>query len=109
MVKEFRKYNKGKLRYDLLPVEALEAVVDVLTYGAEKYTVAGSSGDSNWKNCPDIDNVYYAAALRHIMAWRKGETTDSESTRHHLAHAMCCLIFILQTDLEKIKNTKRNK
>ena len=38
-----RKDDDGKLRYDLIPPLALEEVVRVLTFGAEKY------GPNNWR------------------------------------------------------------
>lgn len=92
----FRKYDQGKLRYDLMPAKVLEQVVDVLTYGANKYTTKDSDGADNWHKCPDPNNRYYAAALRHIQAWRQGELLDKESGKPHLAHAICCLTFILE-------------
>ena len=82
------KNDQQKLRYDLLPVEPLEALVAVLTYGASKYA------DNNWKYVTPFDDRYYAAALRHLTAWRKGEELDKESGMPHLAHAMCCLVFL---------------
>ena len=32
-----RKFDGGKMRWDLLPYDAVEKIVDILTYGAEKY------------------------------------------------------------------------
>ena len=37
------KYDGGKLRYDLVPVSAIEGDAEVFTYGAEKY------GAHNWE------------------------------------------------------------
>ena len=37
------RFNAGKLRYDLLPADALERLVGVYTIGAEKYD------DRNWE------------------------------------------------------------
>jgi hypothetical protein len=86
------KADSGKPRYDLLPWAALARVVDVLTFGAKKY------GDDNWRTVPNARARYLAAAFRHFVAYAKGETLDPESGLPHLAHAMCCLLFIL--DLE---------
>jgi hypothetical protein len=36
--------------------------------------------------------------MRHVHAWRAGETKDPESGLHHLAHAGCCLLFMLWLD-----------
>ena len=83
-----RKFDDGKLDWSLLPLEPIEDVVDVLTFGAKKYD------RDNWQQVPDARNRYYAAAMRHLTAWFKGEETDPESGKPHLAHAQCCLIFL---------------
>lgn len=88
-----RKSDRGKLRYDLLPVDVLEQIVRVLTAGATKY------GDENWKNVEPYKDRYYAAAMRHLVAWRQGEVADREDGLPHLAHALCCIIFILWKDM----------
>lgn len=92
MTEQGRKYDSGKLRYDLVPVMALEEVTRVITLGAEKYD------PENWKNVPEGRRRYTAAAFRHIEAWRKGETTDEIGT-HHIANAISNLMFILEKEL----------
>ena len=87
---EGTKLDQGKARWDLLPWAAVEEVVDVLTYGAQKYSPDG------WRRVPDAKSRYFAAALRHIAAYAQDETDDSESGQHHLAHAVCCLLFLLE-------------
>lgn len=84
------KHDTEKARWDLLPIDPIEQVVGVLTYGARKYD------DFNWAKVKPLKPRYYAAALRHIVAWWKGETLDPESGYHHLAHAICCLIFLME-------------
>jgi hypothetical protein len=84
------KYDAEKLRWDLLPMAPVEQVVGVLTYGAKKYD------DENWRKVDNQRSRYYAAAMRHIVAWWLGERDDPESGFHHLAHAMCCLIFLME-------------
>lgn len=93
-----RKDDGGKARYDLLPGLALAGVVDVLTYGAKKYA------PENWRLVADPGARYFAAAQRHLWAWRRGEQTDPESGLPHLAHAACSLMFLLE--LEQSKETK---
>lgn len=88
--KEGRKDDSYKLRYDLVPPGALAQITDVLTFGANKYA------DENWRKVADPERRYIAAAMRHIEAYRAGDITDPESGRHHLAHAACCLMFILE-------------
>lgn len=80
------KDTKGKARWDLLPWDLVEQTVDVLTFGADKYAPEA------WRQEKSED--YFAALMRHIVAYRKGEIIDLESGKTHLAHAMCNLIFI---------------
>ena len=88
-----RKFDGGKLQYGLLPPLALKATVDVLTFGAEKYE------PDNWKVVPDSKRRYFDALQRHVWAWKEGEQIDPESGRHHLAHALCCLMFLYEHDI----------
>lgn len=82
------KHDQGKDRWDLVPVQVLEDLVKVLTYGAEKYS------DNNWQKVENPDNRYFAAAMRHLMDWRKGQELDEESGLPNLGHAMACLVFL---------------
>jgi hypothetical protein len=83
------KHDADKLRFDLLPWKALRSVVAVLTLGARKYAV------DNWRHVPDRPRRYLAAAMRHLVSHASGETYDQESGEPHLAHAACCLLFLL--------------
>lgn len=94
------KYDQGKPRFSLLPLRALEEQVKVLTFGAEKYSPDG------WRHVPNADERYADASLRHIMAYLSGEDYDSESNLHHLAHAQCCLSFMLELELDRKENEK---
>ena len=87
-----RKFDGGKLQYGLLPPAALKATVEILTFGAEKYE------PDNWKYVPDSKRRYFDALNRHLWAWKEGEKMDPESGKHHLAHAMCCLMFLYEHD-----------
>lgn len=84
-----KKYDSGKLRYDLVPFQALDDVVQVLTFGAEKY------GPNNWQQLDQAHDRYFAAALRHLSKHQQGEVVDPESGLSHLAHAACCVLFLL--------------
>lgn len=86
-----RKFDGDKLRWDLLPFREVEQVVEILTIGAKKYD------DNNWQNVKPFTR-YVAAAWRHFIAWCKGEKLDPESGKNHLAHAICCLLFLLWND-----------
>ena len=92
------KYDQGKQRYDLIPPLAESLVVDVLTFGALKYA------PNNWRGVSDPQQRYTAAAMRHLAAYRKGEYIDAESGLPHLAHAVCCLMFLAELDHENPQN-----
>ena len=83
------KWDSNKLRYDLVPVEPLRLLAAVLTFGAAKYA------DRNWEGGFDWSRVY-AALQRHLNAWWGGESIDSETGLSHLAHAACCLFFLME-------------
>lgn len=74
------KYDTGKLRYDLIPVRPLRNLAGVYTMGAVKY------GDLNYLKGMKWSRVY-AAIMRHLEAWRRGEELDPESGLPHTAHA----------------------
>lgn len=82
------KHDTGKPRYDLIPPESLDAIAQGLTYGANKY------GDRNWEGGLSYGRVF-AACMRHLWAWWRCEAQDSESGLPHLAHAACCVMFLL--------------
>jgi len=91
-----RKNDIGKLRWDLLPWSEIEQIVSTLTYGSVKYS------DDNWKIVVSANpKRYMAAAMRHFVAWIKGERLDPESGEHHLAHCACCILFLLWQDKDK--------
>ena len=88
------KYDSAKPRMNLLPPKAIMEVAKVLTFGAEKYDA------ENWRKLDDLQNRYTAGALRHIFAHMDGEQLDPETNLSHLAHALCCLLFKLEIELE---------
>lgn len=89
---EGAKYDRDKPRWGLLPMEALAHVVDVLTYGAKKYA------PENWRKVQGWDWRYMDATFRHLAAYVRGEKLDPETGLPHLAHAVCCLLFMLALD-----------
>jgi len=95
-----RKFDGGKLQYGLLPPLALKATVEILTFGAEKYE------PDNWKYVPDSKRRYFDAMQRHLWAWKEGEQNDPESGKNHLAHALCCLMFLYEHDVKYSKDEK---
>lgn len=85
-----KKYDSDKLRFDLVPWTALEAIIRVLMHGAKKY------GDENWKKVTPFGSRYLSAAFRHLVAYARGEENDQESGESHLAHIGCCILFLLE-------------
>lgn len=97
---EGRKFDNGKPRWCLLPWKEVEEVVDILSFGSVKYE------DFNWQKVPDHRNRYFSAAMRHITAWWEEEKVDPESGKNHLAHTLCCLLFLLWFDNKEKKNDR---
>lgn len=89
-----QKDDKDKNRLDLIEPEFIEGVGKVLTFGANKYE------PNNWQKVEDAEDRYYAAALRHLIAWRKGEKTDPESGLSHLDHVACNIMFLQHFEKE---------
>lgn len=88
------KDDRQKLRYDLVPFDALDAVVEILGFGAGKY------GDRNWEEGMHWGRMF-GAALRHLKSWWLGEEIDKDSGKTHLAHAACCVLMLLSYELRK--------
>lgn len=89
-----RKFDGGKLRYDLVPVLAYEQIAKVLTAGAQKYA------DNNWIQVPEGRKRYMAASIRHQQQYRKGEIYDPETGVHHLICSAVNNMFIAEKDLQ---------
>lgn len=88
------KYDEDKNRLDLIEPEFIEGVGQVLTMGADKYE------ENSWQKVENAENRYYAAAMRHLLAWRKGEKTDEESGLSHLYHVATNMMFLAYFDKE---------
>jgi len=96
----FTKADNGKPRMDLIPPEIMWALADVLTLGAAKYR------DHNWAVGTDWGR-YYAALMRHMVAWWGGEDNDPETGRPHTWHAACCLAFLVAYEQRAIGTDNR--
>lgn len=82
------KHDGGKTRLDLIPYEFVEGCGRALTFGASKYGDNNWAGGLKWSRC-------FAALLRHLWAFWRGEESDSESGLSHLDHAAACLAFLM--------------
>ena len=100
MTLEGKKFDDGKLPYDLLPSDAVEEIVKVLQFGATKY------GERNWEKGMKW-NRPFAALMRHMWAWWRREEKDPETGLSHLAHAGCCILFLLSYTLRGVGEDNR--
>jgi len=82
------KFDTGKPPLGLIPRQALIAEAQVLAFGATKYGRDNWRGGMDWSRLTD-------AALRHLTAFIDGEDVDPETGISHLAHARCCMGFLL--------------
>ena len=89
-----------KLPLDLLPFDALEEIARVLEFGAKKH------GRRDWERGLSWSGLA-AKILRHLFAWMRGADRDDESGRLHLAHAACCLLFLLSHHIRQIGTDDR--
>lgn len=77
------KLDFGKNRLGLVLLDfsrALQAVGEVGTYGAKKYS------DGGWRHVDDGERRYTDAMLRHLFKEGAGELRDSDTTILHAAH-----------------------
>lgn len=110
------RFNSGKLKWGLVSWKALAPMVQVLMYGAHKYTtfrmangkeITGadvsvedskgfevvSSGANNWKL--GLSYVEVSESLkRHLFAFLDGEDDDDESKISHVGHILCNAMFL---------------
>ncbi len=112
-----RRYNKGKLRYELLP-NSIKYVIEVYTRGAHKYSIYKDKegnlvkgmdipieevykyemvedGANNWKKGLSwMDTL--GSSERHRAAWKDGEDLDPELKTMHLANSIWNELSILE-------------
>lgn len=98
------KFDTGKASMTLLYKSFKESVAKVRMLGVKKY---GHRED--WRSVERVR--YYDAAMRHLdQAMEaeiegKGNMIDEESGETHLAHAACCLMFLIEGN---IKNKQKS-
>ena len=96
------KHDQGKIPLELLPTQAIEEIAKVLQMGREKYSAWNWAQGFKWSRL-------VGAALRHLFAWMRGEDKDRESGLSHLAHAGCCILFLLQHEISNLGEDDRYK
>lgn len=83
------KFDDNKPPVGLIPRSATLEEAYVLAFGAQKY------GTHNWRQGIKWQRLINAS-MRHILAFNEGEDFDPESGLCHLAHARCCLSFLIE-------------
>lgn len=94
------KFDDGKLPWHLMPGDALEEILYILQFGANKYAERNWEKGMNWSRC-------FGALMRHMWKWWMGEHTDPETGRSHLAHAGCCILFLIAYEKRNIGKDDR--
>lgn len=94
------KHDEGKVPLELFPRQALTDIGKVLAFGAAKY------GPDNWRKGMAWRRLG-GAALRHLTAWLDSEDVDDESGLSHLAHAGCCIAFLLEYEARRLGTDDR--
>jgi hypothetical protein len=108
-----RKDDTDKVRYDLIPPNALHELASVYTMGAQKYAA------HNWLSGNGLQySRLFSAIMRHCWAWIAGEDLDPESGLHHMAHAaFSCFAIVeyhrlkkgIDDRYDKLQNQTRNE
>lgn len=96
------KHDDGKLPYDLIAPELLSSIALVLQHGEKKY------GRRNWEKGMRWGRPF-AAMMRHMWDWWCGDKLDRDSGLSHLAHAACCLMFLIAYEERKIGTDDRGE
>lgn len=96
------KYDQQKPPMALLSGPALTEIAKVLDFGSRKYAAWNWKGGFAWSRLA-------GALLRHIFAWLGGEDKDVETGLSHLAHAGCCLMFLLDFEANRLGTDDRYK
>ncbi len=81
------RFNGGKPKWSLVPQSGLLPMVEVLEYGAKKYT------PHNWKKGLSITEIC-ESMKRHLDAFMEGEDKDPESQLSHIGHMQCNTLFL---------------
>tara|TARA_R110000772_G_scaffold54130_1_gene123543 strand:- start:61079 stop:61399 length:321 start_codon:yes stop_codon:yes gene_type:complete len=86
-MEEGRRDNEGKIKWSLISWRALEPLVRVLSFGANKYSA------HNWKKGLKYTEIC-ESLQRHMNAFIDGEDNDPESKLTHVGHILCNAMFL---------------
>ncbi len=94
------KDDLGKIRYDLIPPDALEELARVYTFGAGKYA------DRNWEKGLLFSRVF-GAMMRHAWLWFRGQDIDDGpggSGLNHLSSVAWCAFSLMAYQKRNMKD-----
>lgn len=81
-----------KPSFEFIPMATVMQTNEAFRDGAAKY------GAFNWRQSKVRADVYYNAALRHITQWYLGNDKASDSKIDHRAHAIACLMILMDAE-----------
>jgi len=95
------RFSKGKVRWDLLPPDALLEVAKVYTKGAEKYAARNWERGMKWGEC-------LRALKSHLNKWELGQANDDEYPElYNMAMVVWNGLALLSYELRKIGEDDR--
>lgn len=104
--KTFQQHTSGALRekltgrYDLMPIEGVEAYCEVAEFGAIKY--------KPWNWMKGLPRMQIAASLiRHLWAYMRGEDNDPESGKPHTSHIVWNAVALAYNHKHGIEDDRR--
>ena len=81
------RFNDNKIKWSFVSWKALEPMVKVLMFGANKYS------PNNWQKGLKYSEIS-ESLQRHLYAFMEGEENDPESKLSHLGHILCNAMFL---------------
>lgn len=99
---EGKKHDQNKEQLHLIPTLAQFEVARGMMFGRQQY------GQYNYLNGMDWSRLI-DAAQRHILKFWAGEEKAADSQVHHLAHAACNLMMLLEYSIRGIGKDDRFK
>ena len=82
------RYDFMKLRWDLLPTDAIEKIIEIYTHGSIKYNDHNWRKGFHWSRC-------IGSLMRHLNAFNNGEDIDEDSGALHLSQVAWNAITLL--------------
>lgn len=99
ILQKSQRFNVGKIKWTLVHFKSIECMVEVLTFGAKKYS------PDNWKiglNLKEIED----SIQRHLASLIDGEIKDPESGLYHIGHIMCNCMFWMYHHNKNLKDVE---